>query len=87
MGRTLLSRLLRLMDNRLPRSGLADWATPLTEREREVAHLAALGESNLAIAGALGITERTVKAHLKAVFEKLQVADRLQLALRVHGVR
>ena len=43
--------------------------------------------SNLAIADALGITERTVKAHLKAVFEKLQVADRLQLALRVHGVR
>lgn len=87
VGRALLSRLLRLVDSRLPRSGLADWATPLTEREREVAHLAALGESNLAIAGALGITERTVKAHLKAVFEKLQVADRLQLALRVHGVR
>jgi DNA-binding NarL/FixJ family response regulator len=40
-----------------------------------------------AIADALGITERTVKAHLKAVFEKLEVTDRLQLALRVHGVR
>lgn len=87
VGRALLSRLLRLVDSRLPRAGLAEWARPLTDREREVAHHAALGESNIAIADALGITERTVKAHLKAVFEKLQVADRLQLALRVHGVR
>ena len=83
----LLSRLLRLVDTRLPRVGLAHWSAPLTEREREVAQLAAIGDSNLTIADALGITERTVKAHLKAVFEKLQVADRLQLALRVHGVR
>ena len=64
-----------------------NWATPLTEREREVAQLAAVGDSNLSIALALGITERTVKAHLKAVFEKLDLSDRLQLALRVHGVR
>ena len=87
VGRALLSRLLRLVDTRLPRTGLADWATPLTEREREVAQLAAVGSSNLSIALALGITERTVKAHLKAVFDKLDLSDRLQLALRVHGVR
>lgn len=87
VGRALLSRLLRLVDTRLPRAGLADWSTPLTEREREVAQLAAIGSSNLSIALALGITERTVKAHLKAVFDKLDLSDRLQLALRVHGVR
>lgn len=87
VGRALLSRLLRLVDTRLPRTGLADWAAPLTERERQVAQFAAIGDSNLAIADTLGITERTVKAHLKAVFEKLDVSDRLQLALRVHGVR
>ncbi len=87
VGRALLSRLLRLVDTRLPRTGLADWSTPLTEREREVAQLASVGDSNLSIALALGITERTVKAHLKAVFEKLELTDRLQLALRVHGVR
>lgn len=87
VGRALLSRLLRLVDTRLPRAGLADWAAPLTERERQVAQFAAIGNSNHTIADALGITERTVKAHLKAVFEKLDVADRLQLALRVHGVR
>ena len=87
VGRALLSRLLRLVDTRLPRLPPDDWSTPLTEREREVAQLAAIGDSNPAIAAALGITERTVKAHLKAVFDKLQVSDRLQLALRVHGVR
>jgi DNA-binding NarL/FixJ family response regulator len=86
VGRALLSRLLRLVDTRLPRVGLAHWSAP-SPSEREVAQLAAIGDSNLTIADALGITERTVKAHLKAVFEKLQVADRLQLALRVHGVR
>ncbi len=46
-----------------------------------------MGESNDAIARQLGITPRTVKAHLSAAFEQLGVADRLQLALRVHGVR
>lgn len=87
VGRALLSRLLRLVDSRLPRAGLADWASGLTDREREVAHHAAVGESNALIGDTLGITERTVKAHLKAIFEKLGVEDRLQLALRVHGVR
>lgn len=87
VGRALLSRLLRLVDTRLPRPPADNWSAPLTEREREVAQLAAIGDSNLAIATALGITERTVKAHLKAAFDKLQVSDRLQLALRVHGVR
>lgn len=87
VGRALLSRLLRLVDSRLPRTGLSDWATELTDREREVAHHAAIGASNAVIADTLGITERTVKAHLKAVFEKLGLEDRLQLALRVHGIR
>jgi DNA-binding NarL/FixJ family response regulator len=34
----------------------------------------------------MGITERTVKAHLSAAFEKLGVRDRMQLALLVNGV-
>lgn len=63
------------------------WANGLTDREREVAHHAAMGASNAAIAAQLEITERTVKAHLSAVFDKLQVDDRLQLALKVHGIR
>ena len=52
-----------------------------------MARLAAVGYSNAEIAQKLLITERTVRAHLSAVFDKLQVDDRLQLALKVHGIR
>ena len=56
---------------------------PLTSREREVALAVTQGKSNKEIARDLGIVERTVKAHLAAVFEKLEVRDRLHLALRL----
>lgn len=55
----------------------------LSARELEVARAAASGSSNREIAAALGITERTVKAHMGAVFDKLGVKDRLQLVLRL----
>jgi DNA-binding NarL/FixJ family response regulator len=43
------------------------------------------GRTNKEIAVTLGITERTVKAHLGAIFAKLGVRDRLQLALRLRS--
>jgi len=85
MGRSLVSRLLQGVHARLPDTG-TEWAAGLTGRERSVARRAAMGESNQQIADALSITERTVRAHLSAVFDKLDVGDRLQLALRVHGI-
>jgi len=57
----------------------------LTRREYEIATLVGNGESNKQIARRLDITERTVKAHLTEVFRKLDVADRLKLALIVKG--
>lgn len=87
MGRTLVARLLREIDSRLPQTKPMDWVHGLTQREVEVARQAAMGDSNQAIADMLGITERTVRAHLSAVFEKLGVSDRLMLALKVHGIR
>ena len=53
----------------------------LTSREKVVAELVAAGKSNKEVARVLDITERTVKAHLGAAFEKLHVRDRLQLVL------
>lgn len=53
----------------------------LTGRERAVVELVAVGKTNKEVARELDITERTVKAHLGASFEKLGVRDRLQLAL------
>jgi NarL family two-component system response regulator YdfI len=48
----------------------------LTERELEVLQLAAKGERNKEIAYKLGITERTVKAHLQSVYQKYGVDSR-----------
>jgi len=53
----------------------------LSKREQEVAREIEKGASNKEIAIALGITERTVKAHLSSIFEKLGVTDRLALAM------
>jgi len=61
------------------------WAS-LSQRETQVAQCVALGKSNREVAEQLFISERTVKAHLGSIFEKLMVRDRLQLALLVASV-
>jgi len=48
----------------------------LTERELEVLQLAAKGERNKEMAYKLGITERTVKAHLQSIYQKYGVDSR-----------
>ena len=53
----------------------------LTAREVEVLRLVAGGDANKQIARKLGITERTVKAHLTSVFSAIGVASRTQAAL------
>ncbi len=82
-GRSLVMRLLKAV-NQLPAK--IDPLTGLSEREREVAYLAARGQSNKEIARTLNITERTIKAHLSACFEKLNISDRVQLTLKVNGI-
>jgi DNA-binding NarL/FixJ family response regulator len=57
----------------------------LTAREREVLELIVAGESNKRIARALGISEKTVKAHVGRVLAKLGVTDRTQAA--VHALQ
>jgi DNA-binding NarL/FixJ family response regulator len=53
----------------------------LTSREVEVLRLVRQGLANKQIARRLDISERTVKAHLTSVFQRLDVADRTQAAL------
>ncbi|WP_051640601.1 response regulator transcription factor [Thiomicrorhabdus sp. Milos-T2] len=60
-----------------------DWKLHLTEREQETTELVLQSKSNKQIAQTLEITERTVKAHLHNVFEKLEVSDRLGLVLKI----
>ncbi len=67
------------------KQAISDLLANLTRRESEIATLVGNGDSNKQIARRLDITERTVKAHLSEVFRKLDVADRLNLALIVKG--
>jgi DNA-binding NarL/FixJ family response regulator len=53
----------------------------LTPREREVLQLVREGLANKQIARRLGITERTVKAHLTSIFATIGVTDRTSAAL------
>lgn len=88
-GRKLIDRLVQMIvSSTAPRSpSNIDTAAfdALTPREREIAVLVGEGVSNKIIARRLDITERTVKAHLGAVFSKLGIPGRLQLALLVTG--
>lgn len=90
IGESLMQRLL-LGVNRVQAKPAAatsaatvpNWHEKLTEREREVALVVSRGASNKEVARQLGITERTVKAHVAVIFTKLAVQDRLHLALRI----
>lgn len=57
----------------------------LTERERDVLRLIAQGLNNAAIAGRLVLSPKTVRNYVSDIFAKLQVADRVQAALRARS--
>lgn len=56
-------------------------AAQLSPREADVLRLVRLGLANKQIARRLGISERTVKAHLTSAFQRIGVSDRTQAAL------
>ncbi|MFN3987540.1 MAG: LuxR C-terminal-related transcriptional regulator [Rhodocyclaceae bacterium] len=92
VGPSLLARVLGVAARALadrpspPARPPVAWSQ-LSAREREVAEAVAEGLANREIGDRLGISTRTVKAHLGAVFEKLGVRDRLQLVVLVAGER
>jgi DNA-binding NarL/FixJ family response regulator len=53
----------------------------LTQRENDILALLAEGRSNRQIAQSLFLSEKTVKAHLAAIFRKLGVTNRTQAAM------
>lgn len=83
VGPELFMGLMQLSQNSTTASNRAvsDQSAALSEREREVAEQAVKGLTNKEIARELSITERTVKAHLGAIFRKLDIRDRIQLVL------
>ncbi|MCK4488873.1 MAG: response regulator transcription factor [Anaerolineales bacterium] len=78
-GETLLKPeiLQQALSYQSERPGLEkELENPLSERELEVLQMVAEGARNKEIAYKLGITERTVKAHLSHIFQKLNVDAR-----------
>jgi len=84
VGPGLLLRMLKGTVKALPEAPdeAADLSL-LSEREQAVALCVADGQSNKEIANELGITPRTVKAHITSIFSKLKVRDRVHLALKI----
>ncbi len=62
-------------------------AGALTARQEEVLELLARGLTNREICGVLGIAEGTVKAHLAAIFETLDVTNRTEAAFALQELR
>lgn len=84
--RTLLSHLGN--DEAADRRRIAaQRLTSLTDREREVATAVGSGASNAEIAAALFMSEATVKAHVSRLLTKLEVTNRVQIAILVHDAR
>jgi NarL family two-component system response regulator YdfI len=77
-GETLLKPdlLARVLSAKSPVATASQPDSVLTERELEVLQAAARGERNKEIAYKLGITERTVKAHLASIYQKFNVDSR-----------
>ncbi len=72
----ILERILNYTPANAPRPAPAAPAPLLSEREREILAAVARGERSKEVALRLGISERTVKAHLDSIYNKLGVDSR-----------
>ena len=68
------------------RAGTGDPVERLTERERDVLALMAQGRSNAAIATELSMSPKTVESHVRAIFQKLDLAENHDEHRRVAAV-
>ncbi len=79
-GPGIARRVMGLFSAQRPRPPQA--FPELTEREEEILTLIAGGHDNAEIAARLFLSLKTVQNHVSNIFRKLQVADRVQAALR-----
>ncbi|MGW6207942.1 response regulator [Streptomyces sp. NPDC055089] len=68
----------RVIDPTLAAAALADGASPLTERERDVLRTAADGSTNAEIAGVLHLSQGTVRNYLSMAIQKMAARNRAE---------
>jgi two-component system nitrate/nitrite response regulator NarL len=86
-GVTVLQEsLTEILKNALvhPHLNRSEEQVSLTEREREILECLAQGLNNKTIARALGISDTTVKVHIKHLLSKLKLTSRLEAAVWAH---
>jgi DNA-binding NarL/FixJ family response regulator len=84
-GPAIAARLLNFFHNKpaQPKAETPSTAFPdLTDREREILSCIARGDTNFEIAKQLTISLKTVRNHVSSIFNKLQVTNRAQAAIR-----
>lgn len=79
-GPSVATRLMSYFTQ--PVKSLPQSFSELTQREREILEAIAKGLNNAQIAESLSISQKTVRNHVSNIFNKLQVTDRVQAALR-----
>ena len=85
----LTDALARMVQGESPMEKKETPFSDLTPREREILCLLAEGQSNKLIARNLGISDGTVKLHVKAILRKLGIHSRVEAAVLAveHGIR
>lgn len=78
LARKVLQDLAEITQVKSQSAGKSSSIRELSDREVEVLQLVADGKSNKEVANDLTISEKTVKAHLRSIFRKLEVGDRAQ---------
>jgi two-component system nitrate/nitrite response regulator NarL len=81
VSNNLARRLVRLQTSRP--AGTPSLEGSLTTREKEVLELLARGQTNREMGHALGVSEHTIRAHLRVITQKLGVSNRVQAAALV----
>jgi len=92
VAKELIASLTNIIQGKPSKPETIEPATPLSEltpREQEILSHIAEGESNKVIARHLGISDGTVKLHVKAILRKLGVHSRVEAAVIAveHGMR
>jgi two-component system, NarL family, nitrate/nitrite response regulator NarL len=77
----MMSKMVSIVQNGLQEPKNRSSLQQLTEREREILQLLARGESNKAIAQVLGISNDTVKQHVRHILTKLNLTSRVEAAV------